>query len=1036
MGSKQPSARLGDIDTGHPGAGPTPIITASSDVKINGIPAARKGDQLKKHHKGIRVIVQGSSNVNINGRPAARVTDNINCGGKINVGAPNVFVGCESSVKALPIKAVAFESASTSQYLELESTFARDELFKFARKCSEVLFMKVMMEIFGLEIPASAYHKLYQDAQKKADILTIEHLVRYGFGGFALFHSPKEKQTIWVDEYELLKAKEDNEQRGILMVALVEEYGHYLDYLLRFYYSDVGGDAENDEGAKYSYNIIDISALEDKDQYFADLIENGNKSPLIWDFEEFHVSLKAYVSEERQRQNDRAGEYEFFKAGFFNLSGNLNIYGHGDIENLVFQKLIRRKFDKPGPSAGRIETEEVDEIIHTIYLGNWLRDYSQVIDAGLVRPVSYGLGSIGGWAESSGVEIQDVKVEINLGDVLKKLNVYDYAGGLKDKKIKFRPVTLTVEALTTVVELMAVKEFVHERQDEEEGEKKEGEDAVEDYRGYRDYFRKNYLDITPETLGPYRPEEHIDNPKGIGHDENGQDAGTKAIYNKFVGYVPDDSPLNKVNKRYGMKNYIRSDFDATFDVQGDNYPTAFQYIVSQLKKSAGPGGFENPQQMIDFGAALHTLEDYFAHTNYTEVALIKSVQPLVFPWITSVEDTGFQYVYAEIEQGIGFGREFEVFDDPSIAENLAGKHKLAACIPIVTGTFGIVDTAASVLPVINEKVLSVEPEAWEKEGAPGQRSFADILVLELFKDIDRAQSDEFDNTGENDKFFEEKFELYLFIRDLFRKDIKWWAPDLVHSFLHNIEEIYHALFDFIPYEICRFSITLLNDAQVALSKDLDLMYEGTFDIGSNPSHTQVGKDDPHHPLHTLAAKLAMEAVRRVSDKMFDVWLGKGDVNRVIAELDIIMRHPAETIWQEQTVKDWAVSNKRKVCSAVSPSTAIDTVLHQLEEQEKIIKNIEGYLSSTSEVVINKINAYFSVDEQVKNDPNMMTNFVKEAKTIQQQLRDRSEYLKDIWHCKFATPSECQVFSKYYEKEDGSCGVRIVPDFRPEKTKVF
>jgi hypothetical protein len=294
----------------------------------------------------------------------------------------------------------------------------------------------------------------------------------------------------------------------------------------------------------------------------------------------------------------------------------------------------------------------------------------------------------------------------------------------------------------------------------------------------------------------------------------------------------------------------------------------------------------------------------------------------------------------------------------------------------------------------------------------------------------------FDNTGENDKFFEEKFELYLFIRDLFRKDIKWWAPDLVHSFLHNIEEIYHALFDFIPYEICRFSITLLNDAQVALSKDLDLMYEGTFDIGSNPSHTQVGKDDPHHPLHTLAAKLAMEAVKRVSNKMFDVWLGKGDVNKVIAELDIIMRHPAETIWQEKVVIDWAESNKRNVCNAVSPSTAIDTVLHQLEEQEKIIKNIEGYLSSTSEVVINKINAYFSVDEQVKNDPNMMTNFVKEAKTIQQQLRDRSEYLKDIWHCKFATPSECQVFSKYYEKEDGSCGVRIVPDFRPEKTKVF
>jgi len=46
MGSKkgQPAARLGDIDTGHPPSPPTPVITASSNVIINGRGAARKGD--------------------------------------------------------------------------------------------------------------------------------------------------------------------------------------------------------------------------------------------------------------------------------------------------------------------------------------------------------------------------------------------------------------------------------------------------------------------------------------------------------------------------------------------------------------------------------------------------------------------------------------------------------------------------------------------------------------------------------------------------------------------------------------------------------------------------------------------------------------------------------------------------------------------------------------------------------------------------------------------------------------------------------
>ncbi len=91
--SKQPAARLGDIDTGHPGAPPTPIITASTNVFTNGIPAGRKGDQLAPHHPGIRLITEGSSSVHINGRPAARVTDAINCGGKMAIGSGNVFIG-------------------------------------------------------------------------------------------------------------------------------------------------------------------------------------------------------------------------------------------------------------------------------------------------------------------------------------------------------------------------------------------------------------------------------------------------------------------------------------------------------------------------------------------------------------------------------------------------------------------------------------------------------------------------------------------------------------------------------------------------------------------------------------------------------------------------------------------------------------------------------------------------------------------------------------------------------------------------------
>lgn len=62
------------------------------NVKITGLPAARKGDKL------ICVgppdsISSGSSSVKINGKPAARLGDSTSHGGKILVGNPTVVIG-------------------------------------------------------------------------------------------------------------------------------------------------------------------------------------------------------------------------------------------------------------------------------------------------------------------------------------------------------------------------------------------------------------------------------------------------------------------------------------------------------------------------------------------------------------------------------------------------------------------------------------------------------------------------------------------------------------------------------------------------------------------------------------------------------------------------------------------------------------------------------------------------------------------------------------------------------------------------------
>ena len=73
-----------------------PIIQGSDNVKVEGLPAARKGDAIQAHgdspHRNPK-IAEGSSKVNINGKPAARVGDAASCGHSISGGASKVNIG-------------------------------------------------------------------------------------------------------------------------------------------------------------------------------------------------------------------------------------------------------------------------------------------------------------------------------------------------------------------------------------------------------------------------------------------------------------------------------------------------------------------------------------------------------------------------------------------------------------------------------------------------------------------------------------------------------------------------------------------------------------------------------------------------------------------------------------------------------------------------------------------------------------------------------------------------------------------------------
>ncbi|KAI5288826.1 hypothetical protein KEM54_004815 [Ascosphaera aggregata] len=183
------------------------------------------------------------------------------------------------------------------------------------------------------------------------------------------------------------------------------------------------------------------------------------------------------------------------------------------------------------------------------------------------------------------------------------------------------------------------------------------------------------FEVTADRLGTYRPEEHIDNPKGYA---DGEDARK---YDVRLRPAVRDIEL-QIDTRTGMKNYIANE-------DGD-WATSSKYAKFSLERSiwfgrkwvkegGKKGGKEEDlcEALRCLGQGLHTLEDFSAHSNYIELALREMGYLNVFPY------TGI-----------------------SSAIMLQGKK----VFPLVTGSFGGVDFFHSVIGEVNDHVAQTQTE--------------------------------------------------------------------------------------------------------------------------------------------------------------------------------------------------------------------------------------------------------------------------------------------------------------------------------------
>ncbi len=458
--------------------------------------------------------------------------------------------------------------------------------------------------------------------------------------------------------------------------------------------------------------------------------------------------------------------------------------------------------------SGKIFLDE--RVRKQIYFGNWLRDFSQVLDPKIVRPPN----------------------------LPKDIGRY-----------------LSRDALTKLVALKAEIEF---------GEKPED--------------RKLFA-VTKKMLGVYRPVEHIDNPTNN---------DPKAVDPRKIDPDFDPPPTAdtlKVDPSTSMKRYILD---------------SREYMRSQMNKAVAAGRTQEGYR--EFGAGLHVLEDYFAHSNFVELSLRKVGHVNVLPWTSKTP----------------------------------GKHPY----PIVTGMFDSEDVIASTAGMIADTLFKVK---WEFQASkPGERTPSDRAMLILLEE-------------HSDPMYLKRFKQYLLLRDQ-------WASLPGHQYLEGLMHYTIGtvgnLYNFVYNSLLHLMGNSVSDEQVYRSGDPNT--NGSTD----PTHSQLAKDHDNHPFHTLATSLAKDAVHKVGVAMATRW--QGDINvdpGAVAAAYLV--HPFDSSWQDQAVLSWAKTHPKQIKRGESSTEWVALRKEHEQEIRDGIKKVSENSGNLWRYINENYDTIFGEKNQVK-----------------------------------------------------------------------
>ncbi|KAF7546143.1 hypothetical protein G7046_g9393 [Stylonectria norvegica] len=406
-------------------------------------------------------------------------------------------------------------------------------------------------------------------------------------------------------------------------------------------------------------------------------------------------------------------------------------------------------------------------------------------------------------------------------------------------------------------------------------------------------FGSGEFEVTADRLGCYRPEDHIDNPK-----DYAENVDARQYDRRLRGPIDERRELS-IDPQTGMKNYIANE-QAGIMTSAKHIRQLFSGCIELGRRYKDNDRKEDLYEALRLmGTGLHCLEDFFAHSNYLELALIEMGERDVFPHVgrrTQIEIEGArQPVY-----------------------------------PIVTGTFGGVDFLHSVTGEVSDKLTQNEID--ELEGTLQDSTTADTSMLRELLDMipdgifgDKHESDKVNEIQSNAASAQmqnmsvsprEPEEFTQYIQQVFQQvmPVIQFHDEIMQSISAAVEKIpvlpkiieqlEEQLSVFVFSIIAPFIVPLIKQIRNELATGSDEIIESSEqqqhivfndDNSSDPTHSMLSKDHFSNILNEIAGRSAAKMLHWVVPQIMEAIDDEGtDIDRLLdGIIGGILHHPAQ-----------------------------------------------------------------------------------------------------------------------------------------------